>query len=124
MDLVKKDNKTRKATDKFKADDLEAIAATGDWRIKRKELSKRAAEEYQADSQAAGLFCSTGLDRRARRSARKVGLVAYRCCTQHLGNLGHFQVVDPKRSNMVVAGQHYDMTAQDVINFCRHFPSR
>jgi hypothetical protein len=115
-----KDNKTRKATDKFKADDLEAIAATGDWRIKMKQLDARYGEEHEAAAQANGsLFCD--LDSKARRAARKVGLAAYRCRTQHLGNLGHFQVVDPKRSNMVVAGQHYDMTAQDVINFCRYF---
>jgi hypothetical protein len=117
---VKKDNKTRKVTDKFRAGNLEAIADAGDSRLKKQELSSRAVEEYQADAQAAGLLFSTGLDSRARRAARKVGLVAYRCRTQHLGNLGEFQVVDPKRG-MVLAGEHYDMTPQDVINFRRHF---
>ena len=115
-----KDNEPRKATDKFKADDLEAIAATGDWRTKKEQVDARHFEQYKAAAQARGsLFCD--LESKARRAARKVGLVAYLCRTQHLGNLGHFQVMDPKRSNMVVAGQHYDMTAQDVINFCRHF---
>jgi hypothetical protein len=114
-----KDNETRKVTDKFKADDLEAVAAAGDWQLKKQELDARVTEEYKAAAQATGsLFCD--LESKARRAARKVGLVAYKCRTQHLGNLGHFQVVDPKRGNMVVAGEHYDMTAQDVINFCRH----
>jgi hypothetical protein len=112
-----KDNKTRKASDKFKADDLEAIAAAGDWQLKKQELDARVTEEYKAAAQVTGsLLCD--LESKARRAARKVGLVAYRCRTQHLGNLGHFQVVDPKRRNMVVAGQCFDMTALDVIKFC------
>jgi hypothetical protein len=121
---VKKNNETRKATDKFKADDLEAIAEAGDWRLKREELHTRVAEEFQADAQTAGLRFSIGLESRARRGARKVGLVAYRCRTQHLGNLDQFQVVDPKRGNIVVAGQCYDMTALDVIKFCERRSTR
>ena len=69
----------------------------GDWRIQKEQLDARDTEELKAAAQATGLFCN--LESRARRAAKKVGLVAYKSRTQHLGNLGHFQVVDPKRSN-------------------------
>jgi hypothetical protein len=65
-----KDNQTRKATDKLKADDLEAIA---DWRIQKKQLNARYVEESRATDY--------DLDSKARRAARKVGLVACRCRT-------------------------------------------
>jgi hypothetical protein len=98
-------NKTIKSTNKFKADDLEAIADAGDWLLRKKRIADKAAESWH-------------LERKARQAARKVGLAAHKCCSKHIGNLGWFQVVDPKRGNMVVAGERYDMTPQDVINFC------
>jgi hypothetical protein len=104
-------------TDRFKADDLEAIAASGDWHLEKEKLHHRAAQEYSID---AGL--GFDLESKARRAARKVGLVAYKCRTQHLGNLEGFQVVDPRGN--VVAGQRFDLTAGDVIKFCRHFNGR
>ena len=94
-----------KATNKFKADDLVAIAAAGDWLLEKQRIGAKAAESWHLES-------------KARRAARKVGLVAHKCCSRHIGNLGWFQVVDPKRGNMVAAGERYDMTPQDVINFC------
>ena len=98
-------NKSTKSTNKFKTDDLDAIAAAGDWLLQKRRIAAKAAESWH-------------LQGKARRIARKMGLVAHKCCSKHIGNLGWFQVVDPKRGNMVVAGERYDMTPQDVINLC------
>ena len=97
----------KKKTNKFKADDLDAIAAAGDWLLQKKRIQAKVSEEGSYD-----------LEGKARRAAKKVGLVAHKSCSQHIGNLGWFQVVDPKRGNMVVAGERYDMTPQEVMNFC------
>jgi hypothetical protein len=100
-------NRITKSTNKFKADDLDGIAAAGDWLLQKERIEAKAREERSYD-----------LEGKARRAAKKVGLVAHKCRSQHIGNLGWFQVVDPKRGNMVVAGERYDMTPQDVIKFC------
>jgi hypothetical protein len=114
---MKKDNETSKATDKFNADALEAIAAAGEWRLKKGRTACQG--RRRIPGRCAGRWVIA-----LHRLARKVGLVAYRCRTQHLGNLDQFQVVDPKRGNMVVAGQCFDMTALDVIKLCERRSTR
>lgn len=60
------------------------------------------------------------LDSRARRAARRVNLEA-RKSRWRLGtpdNHGGFQLIDPF-GNYLVAGERYDMTAEDVIEWCR-----
>ena len=58
-------------------------------------------------------------DGRARRAARRCGLVARksRWRRNSIDNLGGFQLINPQ-GNYVVAGARFDMTAEDVIAFC------
>lgn len=60
------------------------------------------------------------IDARARRAARRVGLVAMksRWGVGSLDNFGGYQLLHPE-SNFVVDGSRFDMTAEDVIEFCR-----
>jgi hypothetical protein len=60
------------------------------------------------------------IDARARRAAKRVGLMARRSRwrANSVDNRGGFMVIDPVR-NAVVAGRRFDMTAQQVIDFCR-----
>jgi hypothetical protein len=62
-----------------------------------------------------------GLEQRARRAANRVKLVAtksrWRAGT--VDNLfGHFMLIDPY-TNRIVAGQRFDMTAEEVIKRCK-----
>jgi hypothetical protein len=58
-------------------------------------------------------------DSRARRAARRIGLVAKksRWRKNSSDNVGGFQLVD-LRGNYVVAGPRFDMTADEVIAYC------
>ncbi|MCZ2099461.1 MAG: hypothetical protein LC121_25010 [Anaerolineae bacterium] len=60
------------------------------------------------------------LETRARREAARVGLVARksRWRAGSIDNRGEFMLVDPS-TNIPVAGWCYDMTAQEVIAYCR-----
>jgi hypothetical protein len=57
-------------------------------------------------------------DAQARRWARKAD---YRCCKargkQHINNRGGYQLVD--YCNNVVAGVDFDLSTNDVVEFCR-----
>ena len=55
----------------------------------------------------------------ARGAAKRVGLQARksRARTISLDNHGEFMLVDPMR-NWVVAGERFDLSAQEVIDFC------
>ena len=55
----------------------------------------------------------------ARGAAKRVGLQARksRARTISLDNHGEFMLVDPMR-NWVVAGERFDLSAQQVIDFC------
>jgi hypothetical protein len=66
-----------------------------------------------SDSQSA-------LDSRARRAARRVGLVAKRSRWRagSIDNRGEFMLIDPL-TNFVVAGSRFDMTAEEVLDYCR-----
>ena len=60
------------------------------------------------------------LDARARRAAKRVGLIAERCRWRRdsIDNNGGFLLRDPS-SNIPVAGSRWSMSAEEVINYCR-----
>ena len=62
---------------------------------------------------------NNALDQRARRAARRLGLEARksRWRAYSIDNYGGFMLVDPGR-NIPVAGPRYDMTAEEVIDYC------
>ena len=59
------------------------------------------------------------LDCAARRAAQRVGLVARksRWRTGSIDNYGDFMLVDPY-TNFAVGGFRWDMTAEEVIEYC------
>ena len=60
------------------------------------------------------------LEGRARRAAKRVGLLV-RKSRQRVGtndNHGGFCLVDPFR-NAIAAGERFDLTAADVVTWCR-----
>lgn len=62
---------------------------------------------------------SRSLDSKARRRARKAGLIARRSRRLHpLENHGEFMLVEPS-TGFPVAGFKYDMSAAEVLEFCR-----
>ena len=56
----------------------------------------------------------------ARRVAKRAGLQARksRWRINTVDNRGGFQILDPMR-NLIMAGAKFDLTADDVIAFCR-----
>jgi hypothetical protein len=58
-------------------------------------------------------------DARARRAARRAGLIARksRWRANTIVNQGGFRVVY-QSDNLIVAGERYDLIARDVIEFC------
>lgn len=61
----------------------------------------------------------SALEQRARRAARRVGLVARksRWRVDSPDNLGGFMLVDPS-TNFAVDGFKFDLTAEYVIDYC------
>ena len=61
----------------------------------------------------------SALDGRARRAAKRVGFIAKKSrYARSIDNCGGgFCLVDPE-TNLVVAGARFDLTAQQVIDFC------
>jgi hypothetical protein len=59
------------------------------------------------------------LEARARRAARRVGLVARksRWRAHTIDNFGGFAIIDP-RFNAIVTGSRFDLSAEDVIEYC------
>lgn len=59
------------------------------------------------------------LDSRARRAARSADLVASksRWRRDSIDNHGEFMLIDP-HMNVPLAGFRYDMSAEEVIEFC------
>ena len=59
------------------------------------------------------------LESKARRAAKKVGLVARksRWRRDSIDNVGEFMVVDPS-NGAPQAGFRYEMSAKEVISFC------
>jgi len=64
-------------------------------------------------------LATKALEQRARRAAKKAGLRASktRWRANSFDNLGGFQIIDPYY-NTVVTGLRFDMSAEEVINFC------
>jgi hypothetical protein len=62
----------------------------------------------------------SALEARARRAAQKAGLKAVksRWRAGSVDNYGGFQIIDPY-FNRVEAGLRYDMSAQEVIEYCQ-----
>jgi hypothetical protein len=62
----------------------------------------------------------SALEARARRAAKKAGLIATksRWLLNLVDNYGGLQIVDPY-FNRVEAGLRYDMSAQEVIEYCK-----
>ena len=60
------------------------------------------------------------LDARARRAAKKVGLLARksRWRVGTVDNRGGFMLLDPY-TNGIVGGSRFDLSAEVVIDFCR-----
>ena len=58
-------------------------------------------------------------DSKARRAARRVGLVARKSRWRKgtIDNHGQFMLIRPT-TNAVVAGVRFDLTAEDVVQFC------
>lgn len=63
------------------------------------------------------------MEAKARRVARKAGLVVHKSRERdpHLHDLGGLQLVDPS-TNKVVAGLRFELSPENVIEFCA--PSR
>jgi hypothetical protein len=62
------------------------------------------------------------MDARARRAARRIGLLASKSrWRQHsIDNHGGFMIIDP-HSNTPVQGYRWDLSAEEVIEFCRAY---
>lgn len=58
-------------------------------------------------------------EQRARRAARRVGLIARksRWRAGSIDNHGGFMLVDPK-TNGAVRGSRYDLSAEEVLAYC------
>lgn len=58
-------------------------------------------------------------DSQARRAAEKIGLVARKSrARESLDNFGGYMLIEP-RQNFVVDGSRFDMSADDVVAFCK-----
>jgi hypothetical protein len=60
------------------------------------------------------------IDHRARRAAKRVGLVARKSRRRAgtVDNPGGFQLIDPL-TNSVVSGSRFNMSAEEVLEFCK-----
>jgi hypothetical protein len=62
---------------------------------------------------------TSAIEARARRAAKKAGLAVrkskWRAGT--IDNYGQFQIIDPQ-FNIPVAGFKYDLSAEEVIEYC------
>jgi len=65
------------------------------------------------------LISDNALEQRARRRAKREGLVAKktRWRAGSIDNHGGFALIDPYR-NFIVAGSRFDMSAEEVIAYC------
>ena len=63
---------------------------------------------------------SLSAERKARRAAKLVGLVAKKSRSRIMSsdNHGRFMLFDPL-TNRVVAGERFDLDPEDVIAFCK-----
>jgi hypothetical protein len=70
------------------------------------------------DDDIQGADMSGAIEQRARRAAKKVGWSAKksRWRANSIDNRGGFMLVEDRRS-LCIAGSHFDLSAQDVIDF-------
>lgn len=62
--------------------------------------------------------CSKSLEAKARRAAKRVGLIAKKSRRSlSSDNYGGFMLIEPYR-NLIVAGVRFELSAQDVIDYC------
>jgi hypothetical protein len=76
--------------------------------------------------QHGGLEMQEHSEAQARRAAKRVGLIAKKGGRWRRGsidNFGDFMLVDPYR-NFVVAGPRFNMTADEVVEFCAEYEAR
>jgi hypothetical protein len=68
------------------------------------------------------LKSEAAIDARARRAAKRLGLVASktRWRRDSVDNYGKFTLIDPYR-NSILAGEKYDLDGEAVIEFCRSY---
>ena len=61
------------------------------------------------------------LDQRARRAAKRIGLVAQKSRPRvaTVDNFGGFKLIDVHH-NCVVDGSRFDLSAEEVIKICEH----
>jgi hypothetical protein len=83
----------------------------------------RLVERRERDRGASSLFqqrLAMHSEGQARRAAKRVGLVArkLRWRRDSIDNYGQFQLVDPSFGNIVVEGERYNISADDVVAFC------
>lgn len=59
------------------------------------------------------------IEARARRAASRVGLIARKSRRRRdsLDNFGRFMLID-QYTNCIVAGERFDMTAHEVLEYC------
>jgi hypothetical protein len=57
------------------------------------------------------------VEARARRAAKRLGLIARKSRAGLIDNFGDFMLIDPS-GNRVVAGSRFNLTAEDVIAYC------
>jgi hypothetical protein len=58
-------------------------------------------------------------DQRARRAAKRIGLAARKSRKRRsIDNHGGFRIIEPY-NNIVEAGERFDLSPEDVIEFCR-----
>lgn len=65
------------------------------------------------------LLSERAMEARARRAARAAGYAAIksRRAVGSIDNYGHFMIIAP-HTNFVVCGLRFDMTAEEVIEWC------
>ena len=62
---------------------------------------------------------STAIEQKARRAAKRVGLIASKSRWRYdsIDNYGEFMLIEPDR-NISVAGHRFDMSPEEVIEYC------
>jgi hypothetical protein len=84
------------------------------------EILQPAKTPTQTEIRCKTIIMEPKMDAKARRAAKRVELRAHksRWRKDTFDNFGAFQVVDPY-TNTVVAGVRYDMSPEDVIEYCK-----
>jgi hypothetical protein len=59
-------------------------------------------------------------EQKARRMAKRLGLMAFTSRRQTTDNHGGFLIFDPT-FNLVLAGEKFDLTTDDVVEFCQSY---